>query len=422
MLLSLCLVKKHYKIICNFEKLLIFSVIYVILYLLKIRDLTLNIEREYIMNNYPNTVTYDGKKLIEIKESCLNNGGLMNALRKKSDDLLKMGRVSVIDRRLKAPSGDIHDYMSMGPYWWPDPSKPDGLPYIRKDGVINPETQDPNTIGKVADTAHNLALAAFYFGDMRYAKKAVKVIRDWYLEPESYMNPNLNYGQAIPGICDGRGIGLIDFSTCYNVYNAIAILQYLNAIDDDTVNSMKKWVNEFVDWMLTSEIGIDEDNQHNNHGVYFDVQVASAAIFTGRPMLAKKVLNHAYDLRVKKHIKDDGSQPHELARTKAMSYSFMNLEGLMLLGNMAIKQGVRQPYWSSDNNGDCLLKRAVDFLYPYVISPQDFPYQQIEKADFNGGMAKFLYRVDYYFPGEGYKERANELCKSSPLWKLYPLV
>lgn len=35
---------------------------------------------------------------------------------------------------------------SVGPYWWPDPSKPDGLPYIRKDGHKNPER------GKIGDS------------------------------------------------------------------------------------------------------------------------------------------------------------------------------------------------------------------------------------------------------------------------------
>src|SRR4051812_37934879 len=48
------------------------------------------------------------------------------------------GPWSVIDKKQLAPSGDVHDYMSFGPYWWPDTTKPNGLPYIRRDGVVNP--------------------------------------------------------------------------------------------------------------------------------------------------------------------------------------------------------------------------------------------------------------------------------------------
>ena len=41
--------------------------------------------------------------------------------------------------KFTAPSGDPRDYVSLSPYWWPDPKKEDGLPYIRRDGEINPD-------------------------------------------------------------------------------------------------------------------------------------------------------------------------------------------------------------------------------------------------------------------------------------------
>ncbi|MCW2338229.1 hypothetical protein M2337_002462 [Sphingobium sp. B2D3A] len=45
----------------------------------------------------------------------------------------------MVDKGNVPPSGDLHDYMSIAPYWWPDPSAPDGKPYVRKDGRVNPE-------------------------------------------------------------------------------------------------------------------------------------------------------------------------------------------------------------------------------------------------------------------------------------------
>ena len=47
-----------------------------------------------------------------------------------ADKLLSYQPVSVMDKTGLPPSGDKHDYMSIAPYFWPDPSKPDGLPYI----------------------------------------------------------------------------------------------------------------------------------------------------------------------------------------------------------------------------------------------------------------------------------------------------
>ena len=62
----------------------------------------------------------------------------------------------------KTPSsGDKHDYMSQARYFWPDPAKPDGLPYINRDGISNPELNklDRNRLGTTANRITTLALA-----------------------------------------------------------------------------------------------------------------------------------------------------------------------------------------------------------------------------------------------------------------------
>jgi hypothetical protein len=58
-------------------------------------------------------------------------------LRRDADKALKAGPFSVVDKKETPPSGDKHDYRSVGPYWWADPSKPDGKPHIRRDGEVN---------------------------------------------------------------------------------------------------------------------------------------------------------------------------------------------------------------------------------------------------------------------------------------------
>ena len=39
------------------------------------------------------------------------------------------------------------------------------------------------------------------------------------------MNPNLRYGQAIPGVTDGRGIGLIDTRELSSIADAVGLLR-----------------------------------------------------------------------------------------------------------------------------------------------------------------------------------------------------
>jgi hypothetical protein len=155
------------------------------------------------------------------------------ALVKQADQALRTPPSSVMDKKAKPPSGDKHDYMSVGPYWWPDPSKPDGLPYIRKDGETNParvdDQTDNATFKKLLSAVPTLALAYRETGREEYAAHAAKLLRVWFLDPATKMNPNLNYGQAIPGRMDGRGIGIIDTAGMLEVMQALPWLEKSSA-------------------------------------------------------------------------------------------------------------------------------------------------------------------------------------------------
>src|SRR5690242_1669424 len=45
----------------------------------------------------------------------------LDALINKANAALKLPPPSVIAKALTPASGDKHDFMSFGPYWWPDP-------------------------------------------------------------------------------------------------------------------------------------------------------------------------------------------------------------------------------------------------------------------------------------------------------------
>lgn len=301
-------------------------------------------------------------------------------LKRDADAALDAEPTSVMDKAATPPSGDKHDYMSMGPYWWPDPLKSNGLPYIRRDGEVNPETAklpDHRNIQKLMSEAHTLALAYYVFDEERYAAKATQLLRVWFLDPQTRMNPNLNFGQAIPGRVQGRGTGLIDTRFFYRLVDAAGLLDGSKSWTADDQRRMEKWCSQFLDWLRESKNGQDESRAKNNHGSYYDVQAASLALFTGRTDVAKEVLQSVAKRRIGLQIEADGRQPFELARTKALGYSTMNLAALFELATLAENVGVNLwDYRTPDGRG---LRAALDYLIPFVSGERKWPYQQISE-------------------------------------------
>ncbi len=267
----------------------------------------------------------------------------------------------------------------MGPYWWPDTTKPGGLPYIRRDGEVNPETRDEyvdtESKNKLFSNVETLGWAFYFSGETKYAEKAVQLLETWFIKPETRMNPNLNYAQGIPGICDGRGIGIIDWSGINKIISTIQILDAYGILSGETSASLFQWFEEYHNWLTTHEYGKFEDDYFNNHGTWYDVQVAGIELMLGKNEMAKTRLETAKTKRIASQIEPDGSQPHELVRTKSLGYSTMNLRGFMHLANLGKKVGV--DLWNFETEDGRSIRKALDFLLPFAIGEKSWEHQQL---------------------------------------------
>jgi hypothetical protein len=275
------------------------------------------------------------------------------------------------------PSGDKHDYLSQAPYFWPDPTKKDGLPYIRKDGERNPEINkitDHKSLDDMVGAVENLSLAYYFRSDEAYAAKAVSLLRAWFLDPATRMNPNMEYAQYVPGVNTGRGIGLLETRGLTRSVDAIGLLEGSKSLTPADKRGIEDWFSKFVIWMQESKNGKEESASQNNHGTYYDVQLTSFALFVGKNDLAKSIVETAKTKRIARQIEPNGSQPLELARTKGWSYSVMNLEGLVTLAELADHVGVDLwNYQTKDGRG---IRKAFDFLCPFA-EGEKWKYQQI---------------------------------------------
>jgi len=300
-----------------------------------------------------------------------------------------------------ADSGDPHDYVSLSPYWFPNPATANGLPYIRKDGRVNPDRTlyDQPRLDTLEETVTDLALAYYFTHDERYAENAAHRLRVWYFDPETRMNPNLNYAQFKPGHPGFNHYGVIESGRMRWFPDCAAMLQGSPHWTDTDDSALRQWFTQYLDWLVNSKTGVEEQASENNHGTWINVQIVLYAIYTGQNDLAVQFLK-AIPARIDSQIEPDGSQPMELERTKGIDYCDFNIRAHLILARLGEHVGV--DLWSYQSADGRSVRKALDYMIPYYVDPKTFPRKQITPAKFD------TYTQTLRRASLGYKEPAYE--------------
>ena len=292
-----------------------------------------------------------------------------DAMLRAADKQLTAPIPKLTDKQVVPPSGDKRDYTSLAVYFWPNPDTEDGLPYVRRDGHVNPEKwnsdkYDAKRLGQMKNEIRALARGYAMSGDERYAERAMQVAAVWFIDPETRMNPHLIYAQLVPGKSEGRSSGIIDTVQFIDVVDALYLLQGSKAYTSERQAALQQWFSDYTDWLLTSDMGKKEGQAGNNHGIWYDAQVAVFAHFAGRDDVARRIIAAVPEKRMASEIDSDGSIPRELARTRPMNNSLYALRALLTLARVGDDVGT-DLYDARSTNGRSLTQ-AIDYILPYV--------------------------------------------------------
>jgi len=334
----------------------------------------------------------------------------VTSLLRDADKALAQKPVSVAAKKQIPPSGDKRDYMSLAPYWWPDPNTKDGLPYIRKDGQVNPERnefKDREMFATLHSSVTTLALAYYITNKDEYAEHAAKMMRAFFLDPTTRMNPNMNYSEAVKGRNMGRGAGIIGLCQLPTILDAVLLIRgskQWTAADDSGFTS---WCKSYLTWLSTSPNGIDEQDSPNNHGTWYDVQLASLALYTGTPDTAKRILRDAMTFRIAAQIEPDGRQPKELERTRGMGYSTFNLLAMATLATISANAGI--DLWHYETPDGRSIRKAIDWMMPFYDGTKKWEHQQITEWSPDDAI-RMLTLADIHLGGS-YADVAAKLAK-----------
>lgn len=303
-------------------------------------------------------------------------------LKRLADQALAKAPFSVTHKKLVPPSGDVHDYLSFSRYWWPDPDKPDGLPYIRKDGVVNRKliaNGDRVRLGEFCNAVQALSLTGYLLDDERYSRHAAKMVRAWFLDESTRMNPNLNFGQGVPGRTTGRGPGIIDTREFMLVLDAVELLDESTWTGEDQTG-LQAWFDEYQNWLKDSPLGQHEERATNNHGSWHAAQRARYALFAGKEDIVREIIAGA-KTRIGKQFDSEGNQAAENKRTLSLHYCLFNLTALSRLARVGDKIG--EDLWEYTPTHGCGIRKGLDVLMPYLskTNESEWPHKQIKPLE-----------------------------------------
>ena len=310
---------------------------------------------------------------------------------------------TVVNKKHMPPSGDKHDYFSLSIYFWPDEKQPDGLPYAPRDGQINPETADFDRPGFEAMCAHvdTLSLAFSLSGDERLAAKAASLLRTWFIDGSTRMNPHMLFAQHIPGDnvelpwkdyparfvpgTDGRpGIfvsfgGVIEDLYLVPLTDCLRLLRESKHWSEEDHQAMVRWYEGYSEWLLTHQHGLDEAACRNNHGSWYWADILCFLNFTGQTERARsfapQILRDRYPLQ----IEPDGSQPEEMVRAISQSYTAFSLCSFSNIMLSAGQCGFEA--WSFQTEDGRSAVKSMDWFLPYLTGEKVWEWKQIKPFD-----------------------------------------
>jgi len=339
-----------------------------------------------------------------------------------ADTYLEQAPIPITTAHSPRSTGGIHDFYSEGDYWWPNPNDPNG-PYIRRDGQSNPDNfvAHRQAMRNLNHWVSALVAAYKVSGEEKYAAHALAHLQAFFLDSATRMNPSLLYAQAIKGRVTGRGIGIIDTIHLIEVARAIEILAALEYLPSTDLLGLKKWFNDYANWMNTHPYGLDEKDHGNNHSTWWAAQIAAFAHLAGREDLLE-VARQQFKKLLHAQMATDGSFPEELERTKPYNYSLFNLEGYAALCELASTS--EDNLWTYEGKTGSI-RKAWAFMLPYVVDQSNWPYppdvQHFDELPIQ--TTGLLLTARAYQDAKMYRvwQKLNPTRKSEEINRTYPL-
>ena len=269
------------------------------------------------------------------------------------------GPFSIRDKVASSPSSDRNDYVSLDPFWWPDADKGDGLPYVYGGKEQNPECEqyDRPQLAAFSSAIDALCMGYFFTDYEDFAIRAALLLRVWFFDSETRMNPNMTYAGFIPGRNQGDPAGIMESRGLSWIPDHVGLLANSKHWTSEDRELLREWFKSFVEWLSKSPNGLNQRLEKNQNGTWYDVQLATMSLFIGDLVLARDAINRCFE-RAKEQIDAFGAHHIELKNCDGIFTASNNLLGLFDMADLG--RNLNLDLWSGEPGR--LLRSALDWL------------------------------------------------------------
>jgi hypothetical protein len=309
----------------------------------------------------------------------------MKTLIAKARGALKRGPYSVTEKKSLPPSGDKHDFLAYMAYSWANPDSEDGLPWIIRDGYTNPDSaKDWVRMKAMARDVQILALAYYFNGNEKFAEHAALLLRTWFVDKETRMNPNSNYGKIIPGVNEEGGYSVAGFGYIFRViYDAAGILESSQSWTDEDKKALQQWTRDFMKWVKTTKFGEIERKRDNNHGTFYDMNMTVQNMYVEDMEKAREAIKNYIARRFAVQFLPDGTQYYEMKRANNYDYHRCNLMIAFDIAQLA-DHFHDIDLWNYQTPEGASLRKSIEFLIPFFTGLKKWPYFAGDKFEIRG--------------------------------------
>ncbi|OCH96520.1 chondroitin AC/alginate lyase [Obba rivulosa] len=290
-------------------------------------------------------------------------------------------------------------------------------PYFVHDGKVNPDVRtipdSPAVVDMTQSTLYN-ALAYTLQKAGTYSQNAATFIDTWFLSSATAMHPNMNFGQLVRGPGPdhqvGTFTGVLDLRGLVKVVNAIQLLKGAGSPDWTAARekAMTTWMNQYISWLQTSDIGKETASKVNNHLSFYINQFAAAKMYTGDTAGATTALKNYFSNQFLDQIAASGEQPFEAVRTRPYHYRCFNLEAMITNAKLGDQLGL--DLWTAKSKYGSTIQTALDYTMGLDPKGEDvsdiFPHVAAVAAAYGDPKGKYA----------GFLQKNAGNYKSQPFW------